>query len=513
MTNSIEDLDVSDVILVIGSNTTEAHPVIGARLRQAARRGAEIHIIDPREIELRRHATRWLPVHPGRNVAVINAMLKVIVTENLYDPDFIEQRTIGFTDLSQALASIALDNECRYAGVEVEDVRTIARAYATAARAAIVYSMGVTQHSDGTAQVRALANLAMATGQIGRPGAGVFPLRGQNNVQGCCDMGCLPNKLPGYRDAQRCGLAATEMYDAVLAGDVRAMYIIGEDPAISEPNRSHVVEALASLDLLVVHDIFPTETTSLAHVVLPAASYLEKSGTFVNTERRVQLVNPVAPPPGQAKSDGEIISLLSEAFGHPAEFDSEKIMEQIAAEVPSYAGISHARLRAEGGLQWPCTDDEHPGTPILHMDEFASGVGRFCADILPSVPAEEGGGGRDATSFTLTTGRSLWNFHAKSMTGRAPGLSELDDGDFVEINALDARLLTIENGQPVVLTSAYGSLRTTARVCSERSPRPGTIFMTFHHADAPVNVLTGGPLDPVSKIPPLKSVSVTLVPA
>ena len=344
-------------------------------------------------------------MNPGTNVAFFNAMMRIILDEGLANETFIAERTEGFAELRELLAGYDLEAAAKLTGIPIEEIREVARAYATAERAAIVYSMGVTQHTSGTEQVRAVANLAMLTGQIGRPGTGVNPLRGQNNVQGACDLACLPNCLPGYQSvtdqgtldrfcdfwetetelADTPGLTVVEMMDAATEGSLKAMYIMGENPVLSDPDQAHVIEALSSLDFLVVADIFETETTAFADVVLPAASFLEKDGTFTNTDRTIQRVHKVVEPPEGALTDGEIICRLAHRMGVTFECESPaEIMDEMAAVTPQYGGISYKRLDAEGGLQWPCPDLKHPGTPILHAESFTRGKGAFAAvDYTP----------------------------------------------------------------------------------------------------------------------------------
>ena len=527
MTNSIDDLGQADVILVIGSNTTEAHPIIGIELKQAARRGTRLIVIDPRRIPLVEHAERWLPVQPGTNVAFFNAMMRVIIDEGLANETFIAERTEGFEALRELLEDYDLEAAAELTGIPLDDIREVARAYASADRAAIVYSMGVTQHTSGTEQVRAVANLAMLTGQIGRPGTGVNPLRGQNNVQGACDLACLPDCLPGYQSVtdqgtldRMCdfweteielsdtpGLTVVEMMDAAAAGQLKAMYIMGENPVLSDPDQAHVMKALESLDFLVVADIFETETTAFADVVLPAASFLEKDGTFTNSERRVQLVRKVVEPPQGALTDREIIVRLAQRMGVAFDYESPaEIMDEMAAVTPQYGGISYRRLETEGGLQWPCPDLKHPGTPILHTETFTRGRGAFAAvDYTPppELPTRE-------RPFVLTTGRHLWNFHTNTMTGASQGLAELNPSGYLEMNPADADALGICEGDTVEIGSEHGCVRTTARVCGDASPKRGVVFMPFHFAEAPANALTGGQVDPSAKIPGLKVTAVSI---
>lgn len=528
MTNSIADLSAADVVLVVGSNTTEAHPIVGVELKKAARRGTRIIVVDPRRIPLVDHSEQWLRIRPGANIALINAMMRVILDEGLEDGDFIRERTEGFEELRAFLKEYDIEAAAEVAGVGVDEIRSAAIAYASARNAAIVYCMGATQHASGTDQVRALANLAMLTGNVGRPGTGVNPLRGQNNVQGACDLACLPNCLPGYQSVtdegtldrfcdfweteaelpSEPGLTVVEMMHAAAEGRLKAMHIMGENPVLSDPDQQHVREALSNLDFLVVQDIFLTQTCEYADVVLPAASFLEKEGTFTNTERRVQLVRKVVEPPGDALPDWRILQRLASKMGVDWEYDDAwDILDEMASVTPQYAGISRERLEETGGLQWPCPDENHPGTPILHTDGFARGRGAF-AVVDYSPPPETPGPERE---FVLDTGRHLWNFHTNTMTGRAEGLSELNPEGYVEISPSDADALGVTDGDMVEVSSARAKVTAPVRIAE--GLRPGVVFMPFHFADAPANALTDSRnLDPAAKIPPLKTTPVSVRP-
>ena len=527
MTNSIADLGEADVVFVIGSNTTEAHPIIGIELKKAARRGTRIIVADPRRIRLVDHAVSWMALTPGTNVPLVNAMAKVIIDEGLADEAFIAGRTEGFDEFAASVADCDLDSAAEITGISADDIRDAALAYATADRAAIVYSMGVTQHTSGTEQVRAMANLAMLTGNVGKPGAGVNPLRGQNNVQGACDLACLPNCLPGYQKvtdqgaldrfcdywetehslADEPGLTVVEMMDAACDGRLRAMYVMGENPVLSDPDQKHVIEALEALDFLVVQDIFLTGTAEMADVVLPAACFVEKEGTFTNTERRVQLVRKVVDAPGEALVDSEIIVRISNAMGYAADYDGpEDIMDEMAAVTPQYGGITYERLEATGGLQWPCPDESHPGTPILHADAFARGKGEFAVVDYTPAPEEADEG----LPFLMTTGRHLWNFHTNTMTDHSPGLCELNPDGYVEMHGADAERLSLADGDWVEVASRRGTVTCRVRVTDGCGPMRGVLFMPFHFADAPANRLTDTKLDPTSKIPGLKVSAVSV---
>ncbi|RPI30587.1 MAG: formate dehydrogenase subunit alpha, partial [Actinomycetota bacterium] len=424
----------------------------------------------------------------------------------------------GFDELPELLATYTPELVEEISGVPADTLRAAARLFGAAGRAAIFYSMGITQHSHGTEHVLAVSNLALMTGNLGRPGTGVNPLRGQNNVQGACDVGALPNVYTGYQpvgdpEAQRRfseawgvslaeepGLTVTEAFDAMADGRVRALYVMGENPLLSDPDQTHVEEALRGLDFLVVQDIFLSETAELADVVLPAASYAEKDGTFTNTERRVQLLHQAVAAPGEAREDWRIIAELARRMGaetgwsYPGTAD---IMREIAALTPSYAGISHERLE-EGGLCWPCTSPEHPGTPILHIGGFTRGRGRFFP-VAYQPPAEEAD---EEYPLTLTTGRLLEHYHTGTMTRRSDGLNELVPTGFAEISPADAARLGVADGDDVVVATRRGSIRTPANVTARIGE--GTVFVPFHFWEAPANRLTNPARDPQAKIPEFK---------
>lgn len=520
MTNSIADITDADLLLVIGSNTTEAHPVIALEMKAAVRRhGAQMLLIDPREIELRDFATLHLRQRPGSDVAIINAMAHVIFAEQLTDDAFLQQRTENCAAYVASVADWTPERAEAISGVPAEDIVRAARMYAAAGSAAIFWAMGITQHTTGTDNVKALSNLALITGNVGRPGTGLNPLRGQNNVQGACDMGGLPNVFPAYQpvtdEANRrkfaaawgvpyehlsphAGLTVTEIMTAALHGDVRAIYVVGENPMLSDPDLNHVAEALRAVDFLVVQDIFPNETAQLADVVLPAASFAEKAGTFTNTERRVQLVRPFLPLPGEARPDWAIVTDLANRMGAGWRYDSPSaIFDEVAAVAPSYAGISHQRLEA-GGLQWPCPTPDHPGTPILHTQRFTRGLG-FLAPVDYRAPAEEPD---EEYPLILSTGRILFHWHGGTMSRRSPGLEAIAPESLVELHPADAAGLGIADGDLVSVASRRGEVVARAEVTG-RSPR-GTIFMTFHYAEAAANLLTINAVDPTAKIPEYK---------
>ncbi len=519
MTNSIDDLtNNAEVIFVIGSNTTEAHPVIGIKIKQAIRReDTKVIVADPRRIELVDHSEIYLQHKPGSDVALINAFMKVILEENLHDEEFIKSRTEGFEEFKKGLESTSLELLCKIANVNVDEVKEAARLYANAKTASIVYSMGITQHTTGTDNVLSLANLAMLTGNIGRQGAGVNPLRGQNNVQGACDLGGLPNVYPGYQNVtipenkakfekawgvsnldDKIGLTVVEIMHAAHKGDIRGIYIMGENPALSDPNLNHVKEALENVEFLVVQDLFLTETAKYADVVLPGVSFAEKNGTFTNTERRVQRVRKAVDPIGKRRDDWAILQDMLSRFGIEANYSSPSdIMDEIATISPLYGGINYERIK-EVGLQWPCKDKEHVGTKILHQGEFSRGKGKFHA-VTYIDPAELPD---DEYPLILTTGRILYHFHTGTMSRRAEGLHKRRPIERSEINVNDAKQLGINDGDKITIESRRGKVETVARV-TERI-QEGVVFMSFHFKESAANLLTNDALDPYAKIPEFK---------
>jgi formate dehydrogenase alpha subunit len=522
MTNSINEFENADLFLVTGSNTTAQHPLIGSRMINAKERGAKLIVIDPREIPLARFADLYLRQNIGTDVAVLNGMMNIIIEEDLYDKVFVETRTEGFEQLKSVVSRYTPRVVEKISGIAAHDLETAARLYATAASSMIVYAMGITQHTTGTDNVKSCANLAMLTGQIGKPSTGVNPLRGQNNVQGACDMGGLPNVYTGYQpvvdagakkkfeDAwgvkgldDKAGLTITDMMAAAGKGTVKALYVMGENPMVSDPDTSHIEHALSSLDFLVVQDIFLTETASRADVVLPAASFAEKGGTYTNTERRVQLSEKAVTPPGLAKPDWEIICRVSTRAGYPMHYGSPAdILKEINILTPSYGGITSDRLEKGHGLQWPCPNEEHPGTPYLHRDRFSKGNGTFLpCDFKPVAEAPD-----EEYDFMLTTGRIYYQYHTGTMTRRTSILEREAPAPLIEINPDDAKKMGIRKDDMVELTSRRGSIKARAEITT-RVPRK-VVFTTFHFHEAPVNVLTNPAHDPVAKIPEYKGCAV-----
>ncbi|TET26354.1 MAG: formate dehydrogenase subunit alpha [Dehalococcoidia bacterium] len=517
MTNSISEIADAAAILAIGTNTSAAHPIIGEEVKRAVRRGAKLIVANPRQIELCRFADLWLQHSLGSDVALLMGMMRVIVNEGLLDKSFIEKRCENFDAFAKSLEGFDLDFAERISGVPAQKIIEAARIYATNRPATILYAMGITQSSHGTDNVIATANLAMLTGNIGQPSSGVNPLRGQNNVQGACDMGALPDVYPGYQSvgdpairqkfesAWSCslppepGLTLTEILQAAYQKKIKAVYLMGENPALSDPDAGHVRESLKKLELLVVQDVFLSETAQLADVVLPAASFAEKDGTFTNTERRVQLVRKAIEPIGDSKPDWLITCQIGQrlggkgfAFTHPSQ-----IMDEITRLTPSYGGISYERLENEG-LQWPCPTPQHPGTPILHKEQFTRGKGKFMPlEYKPPMELAD-----DDYPLLLTTERSLYQYHTGTLTRKVKGLNILRGEELVEINPADALALGVADGDKVKVVSRRGEVVAKARV-TEASP-PGVISMSFHFAESPTNLLTNPALDPVSKIPELK---------
>jgi formate dehydrogenase alpha subunit len=521
MTNSLSDLNDAACILAIGTNTTEAHPIIGMNMRKAVRRGTKLIVANPLEIPLVRDAAIWLQHRSGTDVVLLMGMMKIIVDEGLMDAKFIEERCENFDLFKAALDNYPLSLVEDITGVPGEKLVEAARLYATNSPAAICYTMGITQHSHGTDNVIAVANLAMLTGNIGKPGSGVNPLRGQNNVQGACDVGALPNVYTGYQavnneDARKKfeaawgvslnptpGKTLTEIMPLAHEGKVKAMYLMGENPSLSDPDSSHVREAMERLEFFVVQDIFLNETALLADVVLPAASFAEKDGTFTNTERRVQRVRKAIEPVGDSRPDWWITCQIAKRMGASGfDFkDPSRIMEEIASLTPSYGGISFKRLE-KGTLQWPCPTKEHPGTAILHTETFSRGRGHFVPlEYKPSTELPD-----NEYPLVLTTDRSLFQFHTGTMTRKVKGLNIFAGEELVAINPRDAESLGINDGDKVQVISRRGEVTAKAGV-TETTPR-GTIAMTFHFAETPTNELTNPALDPVSKIPEFKVAAV-----
>jgi len=517
-TNPFEDVLNADVIFLIGSNPIEAHPLAGRRIVQAKKAGKKIIVCDPRYTPTARLADEWVRYNPSTNIALINSIMYWIIQQDLHDKEFIEKRTTGFEDLKKTVENYA-DVES-ITGVPTERVKEIARIYASANNAVVIYCLGITELTTGTDNVRSLGNLSMLTGNVGRPGVGVNPLRGQNNVQGACDMGAYPNVFSGYQkcedDATRkrmeelwgvTGLAkeygVTLTEQITQCGDpIRAMYIFALNPVVSYPDSNHVMRSLEKLDFLVVQDIFMTETAQYADVILPGASFAEKDGTFTSGERRINRVRKAVDTPGDAKEDWQIFVDLAHKLGLKGfDFNSpEDIWDDMRRVTPSMAGASYARMEKPESVHWPCPTEDHPGTPILHREKFSSadGLGHFFG-LEHRPPAEVA----DAEyPFTLMTGRLLFHYHTRTQTDRAKLLHHEVPAGFVQINNEDAARLKIQNGEKIKLTSRRGEVETLAKVTDQVAP--GVLMMTMHFGDAAANKLTNTALDPLSKMPELK---------
>jgi len=524
MTNPIGDIEKAEVILVTGSNTTENHPVLSSYVKRAVtQKGAKLIVADPRRIPLVDFAHIWLRQNLGTDVAWINGMMHIIIKEGLYDEAYVDSRTVGLDDVKKVVEKYTPDYVERITGIPAQDLAAAARMYAKAGAGSLLYCMGITQHICGTDNVKSLANLAMLCGNVGIEGGGVNPLRGQNNVQGACDMGGLPNVYTGYQKTSDSavrkrmaeawgvsslpdsnGLTVMEMMDAAHAGKLKGLYIIGENPLISDPDLKHVRSSIQHLDFLVVQDIFLTETAEMAHVVLPSASFAEKDGTFTNTERKVQRVRKALEPPGQARDDWKIIADLSGRLGYQMKYqNAQEIMNEIARVTPSYCGINYKRLEHEG-IFWPCTGTDHPGTPCLHMDKFTCGLGVFHG--IEWVPPAE----LPDENFPLymTTGRVLYQYHTGTMTMKSEGLNRMAPESFVELSPGDAGKYGLSDGEIVKVTSRRGTIRARAKI--SRKASDGTVFIPFHYAEGAANELTNTAVDPVSKIPEYKVCAVRL---
>lgn len=522
MTNSINEIINAETIFIIGSNTTENHPVIGAKIKQARRRGANIIVADPREIELAKDADVFLRIKPGTNIALVNGMMNVILEEGLQDKEFIAERTENFEELEKVVKGYTPEKVAGICGIDAEDIRKAARMYANSDTASIIYCMGITQHTTGTNNVISASNLAMLCGNFGKESVGVNPLRGQNNVQGACDMGALPNVFTGYQPvikpevvekfekawgaklSPKAGLTVPEMMEAAGKGGIKFLYIMGENPVVSDPDSNHVKHSLEHTDFLVVQDIFMTETAEYADVVLPAAAFAEKDGTFSNTERRVQRVRKAVEPAGKAKADWAILMELMNELGYARKYNHpSEIMDEIASVTPSYAGIDYDRLE-NVGIQWPCPTKNHPGTKYMHKDVFSRGKGLF-KGIEHKDSAEQ----PDVEyPFVLTTGRVLYHYHTGTMTRKVNGLNEKVPGSYIEINPEAAAKLGVNDGEMLKVKSRRGSINVKARI-SDRV-KGNVVFVPFHFAEAAANTLTNGALDPVCKTPELKVCAVAI---
>lgn len=525
MTNPIRDVLKADVIFVTGSNTTEAHPVMGMMIRKAVKEGKKLIVADPKKIELGNLADIYLPIKPGTSVALTNTMLNIIFAEGLEDRDYIEKHTEGIDELREAVKYYTPEKGAEICGVPKEDIINAARMYASSHKSYIAYAMGITQHLNGTNNVMSMSNLAMVTGNLGHEGCGVNPLRGQNNVQGACDMGALPTDYPAYQKVfvpevrekfekawgvplnPNKGLTVTQTIPAILEDKVKVLYIMGENPMVSDPDTHHVEMALDKA-FVVVQDLFLTETAEKADVVLPSTAYAEKDGTFSNTERRVQRVRKAVPNKGQSLNDWEIIAKLMDRLGYPAPYScAEDIFNEMRTVTPSYAGITYEKIEKDGqGVCWPCPNVDHPGTPILHANGPIrnGGKGLLKAMEWAASPETED----ENYPITLMTCRILYHYHTRTMTDRTVSIHYKAPQNYIELNRDDAMVQGIEAGEWVSITSPRGTVYCQARI--EDTLEPGVAWMPFHY-NAGANVLTDAhALDPISMIPGYKQVGVKI---
>lgn len=521
MSNSIAETLNNDALFLIGTNTSENHPVIATMMKRAKNNGSKIIVADPRRIDMADWADLFLQIKPGTNIALINGMCHVIIRDGLLDEAYIAEHTANFEDLKVSLDAYTPEKASAITGVPADDIVKAAHIYAQADAAGIYYAMGITQHSKGTHAVMALSNLALITGNIGKENAGINPLRGQNNVQGACDMGCLPADLPGYQKvikpavrmafeeywgrplSDKVGLTLSEILNAVTEDKVRMLWVFGENPAISDPDTTHVEHALDHCEFLVVSDLFMTETAEFADVILPAVSFAEKDGTFTNTERRVQRVRRAVKPRGNAKPDWEIFMDVMNRLGYDRKYQHPgEIFDEIAQVTPSYRGMDYSRIN-EVGIQWPCPTREHPGTKYLHKERIARGHGLLVPieyqDPMETTDTEY--------PYILTTGRILYQYHTMSMTGKTEGLNELTGESYVEIAPDMASRHSLKDGDMISLATRRGKITTSVRVTDIIEDE--VIFMPFHFAKG-ANVLTNTALDDIAKIPELKVCAVRL---
>jgi len=522
MTNSIREIEGMEVIFIIGSNTKETHPVIANRMLMAVHKGVKLIIADPRKIPLNRFSEIFLRLKPGTDVALLNGIAHVILKKGLHNEKFISERTEGFDEWKKSIETFTPENASKVTGVSKEDIVKAAMLYGGSRKAGIFYTMGITQHTHGTDNVNAVANLALITGNIGREYTGINPLRGQNNVQGACDAGCLPNVYPGYQRVDmpmvkrkfeeawgvplpdKEGLKSTEMIEAADKEILKALYIMGENPMLTDPNIEHTREALKKLEFLIVQDIFLTETAALADVVLPATCFAEKTGTFINTERKVQLVRKAVDPPGDAKEDMWIISELSNRIGYPMRYSSsEEVFEELGSLWPALSGISYGRIQ-NNGIHWPCPTKDHPGTEYLFKAGFPRGRVSFTPVkyVPPAEPTDKD------YPFILTTGRNLFQYHGGSMTRRVAPIETHAGEPYVEISIEDAMRVGIKDGEKIKIMSRRGQISIMSRVTDRVSI--GTIFIPMHYREAAANVITTDALDPYAKTPEFKVCAVKI---
>ena len=522
MTNSIEEIEDAACIFITGSNTSACHPLIARRVFRAKEKGAKLVVADPRNIQLSRFADVAVTQRLGSDVAMLNGMMHIIVKNDWHDKSYMEARCEGVEEFLAALDAYTPEKVEPITGIAPADLEKMAELYATNSPASILYAMGITQHTTGVDNVKSICNLAMLCGNVGVKSGGVNPLRGQNNVQGACDMGGLPNVFPAYQPVtveantekfskawgkelpNQIGYTITDMVQAMIDGKLKALYVIGENPKMSDPDQNHIDKALDKLELLICQDIYLTETAARADIVLAAVSVAEKDGTFTNTERRCMKVNKAIEPLGDTLADWEIISRLSTAMGYEMKYDGpEEIFKEVTTAAPSYAGMSYERMGLDG-LQWPCPNPEHPGTQFLHKEQFTRGKGLFHA-IEYLDPAEMPD---DEYPYFLTTGRMFAHYHTGTMTRVSPHLDAEQKNGYVEIHPEDATALAVKDGDTVKLSTRRGEIQVSARVSNK--VKPGLLFVPFHFAESPANVLTNAAADPVAKIPEYKVCAVKI---
>lgn len=526
MTNTIADITTDvDVIMLVGSNTTEAHPVVGSQIRQAVHNGTKLIVVDPRKIDLVKNCEIHLQIEPGTNVAFANGIMNIIINEGLQDMKFIEERTEDYDKLVDMVRGYTPEVVADICKIDKNDLIRAARMYATAKKAPIIYCLGVTEHSTGTEGVMSMSNMAMLVGKIGKPGCGVNPLRGQNNVQGACDMGASPFDFPGYQKVanpeviekfkkawhtdldDKIGMTSTQVMPAATEGKIKGLFIFGEDPIVTDPDTNAVRKSLESLDFFVLDELFMTETAAYADVILPGQAYAEKDGTFTNTERRIQRIRKAVDAPGVAREDYKIFCDLSTRMGYPMSYNHpSEIMDEIASVTPSFGGVNYSRLEQNDALQWPCPSLDHPGTPIMHVGKFTRGKGLFKA--IPYKPSQELPD--EEYPYLMSTGRMLYQYNAGAMTARTPGINKLAPASYIEINADAARDMGIADGDRVKVSSRRGEITTTARVGD--CVRDDSVFMTFHFPDGNVNELTSDACDDIAFIPEFKVCAVAIEP-
>jgi len=525
MTNSFNEFAKAKMFLVIGSNMTEAHPVASTFLKNAVQNGAQLIVIDPRAHKLCDFATLHLPLKVGSDIALLNALMQVLIVEDLYDKKFVESCTTGFDELKEKVMEYPPERVTDICGISADVIRDTARRLASVKPVMLCYTLGITEHTCGRNNVMSTANLQMLLGNMGVECGGVNPLRGQNNVQGACDMGALPNVFPGYQavtvDGNRqkfekawgvtnlpdkVGLMIPQMMEKLISKKVRGFYIFGENPANTEPDIRKAEHELASAEFLVCQDIFQTETTRFAHVVFPAAAWSENDGTFTNSERRVNRVRTASQPPGQARPNWWIFKQLAKRMGHEWSSDSAREIwdNEVSVLAPSLGGVKYARLE-NNGLQWPCTNEEHPGTCFLHQKgEFTCGLGRFMpVDWTPpaEVPDQE-------YPLVLSTGRRLYHYHTRTQTGRCAGINDLLGEETADISVQDAESMGIEPDEKIRVESRRGKVIVKARVTPEVPP--GMVWMAFHFRENCANWLTNAAFDPVTLTAEYKACAVRI---